>query len=93
MWNRINSGVLLTAKEKQLLLSQANKLFVLGVVVEQERGKLKSLVERGVPYGDSEMLEALECFNNAEAVWKLLEAEHLELKERLGATVPAGDSG
>jgi hypothetical protein len=38
--------------DKRLLLEQAAKLYTLGVTVENERNKIKTLVDRGVPYDD-----------------------------------------
>ena len=73
----------MTKNENHLLLRQAMRLTFLGITIENDRGKLKKLVEQGVPYSDPKMLEALERFNLANAEWKRLEAAHLTLKNKL----------
>jgi len=59
---------------------------MLGVTVERARSKLKRLVRRGVAYDDQEMIQALERFQAVELAWKLLEAEHLRLRQKLECT-------
>jgi len=76
----------MTKEDKRLLIGQAMKLTTLGVTVEKERGNLKKLVERGVPYDDPEMLKAYKRFAKADCDWKRLEAEHLQLRKKLGIT-------
>jgi hypothetical protein len=73
----------MTKEDKRLLLKQAATLYRLGVTVENERSKLKTLVDRGVAYDDPKMLQALACFNQADAEWKQLEAEHLQLRQKI----------
>jgi len=70
--------------DKDLLLQQAHRLAALGLVVERERSKLKTLVERGVSYDDPDMLQVLERFRAADFEWKQLEIEHLQLRQTLG---------
>jgi len=74
----------MTKEDKQLLVSQAAKLYQLGLKVERTRSNLKKLVERGVPYDDTKMLQAYERFTQVDNEWKQLELEHLRLRERLG---------
>lgn len=75
----------MTKEDKRLLLTQAVKLTTLGGTVERERNKLKKLVGRGVSYSDPKMLQTLEQLEQVNAEWKRLEAEHLELRKRLGS--------
>ncbi|MCL2401237.1 MAG: hypothetical protein FWC90_01195 [Oscillospiraceae bacterium] len=70
-------------EDKKLLRKQAAKLYTLGVAVENERSKLKSLVNRGVAYDDPYMLAVLERFTQADTEWKQLEAEHLALRQKI----------
>lgn len=72
----------MTKDEKKLLISQAVKLATLGAKVERERSRLGKLVKRGVPYSSPEMYAALTRFEQSDAEWKRLEAEHLELRKR-----------
>jgi len=74
---------IMTKEDKRLLLMQATKLATLGVTVERERSNLKKLVERGVPYDSPEMVTALQRFQKVDTEWKLLEAKHLELKNKV----------
>ena len=71
-------------EDKQLLITQAAKLYKLGLKVEGARKNLKKLVERGVLYDDPRMFNAYEQFTEADSEWKQLEAEHLRLREKLG---------
>jgi len=71
------------AEDKRLIRHQAYRLAILGAVIERERGKLKRLVEGGVPYGDQKMLQTLSRFQTADSEWKQLEAEHAQLKRKL----------
>ena len=70
-------------EDKRLLISQATKLYQLGLKVEMERKNLKRLVERGVSYDDPKMVQAYERFVAVDNDWKRLEAEHLRLREKL----------
>jgi len=74
----------MTNKDKRLLVKQATKLTTLGVIVEKERSNLKKLVGQGVSYDDPKMLQAYGRFVNADKEWKRLEAEHLQLRKKLG---------
>lgn len=75
-------GDSMTKEEKRLLVQQAVKLTALGAKVEQERYRLRKMVEQGVPYIAPEMTAALERFEAAEEEWKRLEEEHLSYKMR-----------
>jgi len=74
----------MTKADKQQLLTQAAKLYKLGLEVEAARKNLKKLVERGVPYDDPKMLHAYEYFTQVDNEWKQLEIDHLRLREKLG---------
>lgn len=76
----------MTKEDKHLLLKSATKLYTLGIAVDRKRNKLKKLVERGVPYDAPEVLATLERCENLGAEWNQLEANHLELRKRLGIT-------
>jgi len=74
----------MTKTEKHLLLKQALKLAVLGEAVELERNVLKALIDQGIPYEHSAVIESLDRLTDANAAWKLLEAEHLAYRKQLG---------
>ena len=69
-------------EDKRLSLKKAANLATLGMTVERERNKLKKLVEHGISYDAPEILNALQCFQKADAEWKRLEAEYLELRRK-----------
>ncbi|MCL2081088.1 MAG: hypothetical protein FWH16_03205 [Oscillospiraceae bacterium] len=71
-------------KDRIALINSGHKLIALGVKVENERENLRRLVECGTPYDSQLMLTALEKFEKIDAEWKRKEAEHLEIKKRLG---------
>jgi len=75
--------------DRKILLCQARKLAALGLTVERERSKLKRLVERGIPYDDQKMLQALNRFKVVDFEWKQLETEHLQLKKLLTEKISA----
>jgi len=74
----------MTTKDKQLLRRQAYRLATLGVTVENERSKLKKLIERGISYDDPRVARALERFQAAHLEWTELEKEHIRLRRKLG---------
>ena len=73
----------MTEKDKRLLLKQAARLTILGTTAERERGKLKKLVEQGVPYNDPKMCNALERFMQTDNEWKQLEAKYIQLRNKI----------
>jgi len=77
----------MTAKDKQLLRRQAYRLTTLGVTVENERSKLKKLIESGASYDDPRVVQAVERFQAADLEWKTLENEHLQLRQKLGLEI------
>ncbi len=68
---------------KDLLLASAARLYSLGVDLEAARAKLKELVEQGVPYDSDEMKRAYQDFKELEQQWKMLEQQHLELRDEI----------
>ena len=69
-------------KKNELVLSAINLVRV-GEALEEAKGKLKQLVDQGVPYESEEMKKALvECLL-LQQEWKVLEAEHVRLKNRI----------
>ena len=68
---------------KNLLLASAARLYSMGVDLEAARAKLKELVERGVPYDSDEMKQAYQDFKELEQQWKMLEKQHLELRDEI----------
>ena len=69
-------------KKNELVLS-AITLVRVGEALEEAKGKLKQLVDQGVPYESEEMKKALvECLL-LQQEWKVLEAEHVRLKNRI----------
>lgn len=68
---------------KDLLLKSAERLYALGVDVEAARDKLRSLVDRGVPYDSREMKDALQEFTELDTQWKELEKRHIKLRDEI----------
>ena len=69
-------------KKNELVLSAINLVRV-GEALEEAKGKLKQLVDQGVPYESEEMKKALEECLLLQQEWKVLEAEHVRLKNRI----------
>ena len=69
-------------KKNELVLS-AITLVRIGEALEEAKGKLKQLVDQGVPYESEEMKKALEECLLLQQEWKVLEAEHVRLKKRI----------
>ena len=69
-------------KKNELVLSALNLVRV-GEALEEAKGKLKQLVNQGVPYESEEMKKALEECLLLQQEWKVLEAEHVRLKNRI----------
>jgi|GEM_PF-5621962 len=46
--------------------------------------EIKQLTEHGIPFDDPRVIRALERFRRADLEWKQLEAEHLQLRTKLG---------
>ena len=69
-------------KKNELVLS-AITLVRVGEALEEAKGKLKQLVDQGVPYESEEMKKALEECLLLQQEWKVLEAEHVRLKNRI----------
>ena len=69
-------------KKNDLVLSALNLVRV-GEALEEAKGKLKKLVDQGVPYESEEMKKALEECLLLQQEWKVLEAEHVRLKKRI----------
>ena len=68
---------------KDLLLASAARLYSMGVDLEAARAKLKELAERGVPYDSDQMKQAYQDFKELEQQWKMLEQQHLELRDEI----------
>ena len=69
-------------KKNELVLS-AITLVRVGEALKEAKGKLKQLVDQGVPYESEEMKKALEECLLLQQEWKVLEAEHVRLKNRI----------
>ena len=69
-------------KKNELVLSALNLVRV-GEALEEAKGKLKKLVDQGVSYESDEMKKALEECLLLQQEWKVLEAEHVRLKNRI----------
>ena len=69
-------------KKNELVLS-ALDLVRVGEALEEAKGKLKKMVDQGVPYESEEMKKALEECLLLQQEWKVLEAEHVRLKNRI----------
>ena len=69
-------------KKNELVLSALNLVRV-GEALEEAKRKLKQLVDQGVPYESEEMKKALEECLLLQQEWKVLEAEHVRLKNRI----------
>ena len=70
-------------KAKKALVSSAIELVQIGKRLETARGKLRQLVESGVPYDSDEMKEALQACMALNLQWSALEQRHLALKGEL----------
>ena len=68
-------------KKNELVLS-ALDLVRVGETLEEAKGTLRKLVEQGVPYESEEMKKALDECLLLQEKWKVLEAEHIQLKNR-----------
>ena len=69
-------------KKNDLVLS-AITLVRVGEALEEAKGKLKQLVDQGVPYESEEMKNALDECLSLQQQWKALEVEHIQLKNRI----------
>ena len=69
-------------RKNDLVLS-AIALVKAGEALEDAKGKLRKLVEQGVPYESEEMKIALEECLQLQQQWRELEEEHLRLKKRI----------
>ena len=69
--------------KKAALVLSAIELTSVGEKMEAAREKLKQLADAGTPYESEEMKKALREFLSLEQQWKLLEQEHLALKNKL----------
>ena len=69
-------------KKNELVLSALNLVRV-GEALEDAKKKLKQLVDQGVPYESEEMKKALNDCLLLQEEWKVLEAEHIQLKNKI----------
>ena len=69
-------------RKNELVLS-AIALVKAGEALEDAKGKLRKLVEQGVPYESEEMKIVLEEYLQLQQQWRELEEEHLRLKKRI----------
>ena len=69
--------------EKNLLIASAARLYSFGVDVEAARGRLRRLVEQGIPYDSEEMKQAYQAFKELDQRWKDLEQQCLELRDEV----------
>ena len=67
-------------KSKWLRLTQAYRLYMLGLTVEGKRKKLQTLAEQGFAYNSAEMLRANEEFSRVAVKWQKLESDYLKTK-------------
>ena len=72
-------------KKNDLVLS-AITLVRVGEALEEAKGRLKRLVDQGVPYESEEMKNALDECLSLQQQWRELEAEHLKLKKRISGS-------
>ena len=68
-------------RTNELVLS-AIALVKAGEALESAKGKLRKLVDQGVPYESEEMKMALDECLQLQQQWRELEEEHLRLKEK-----------
>ena len=59
------------------------KLYSLGVDLEGKRGEIQRLVEEGVDYSSSEMLQALSEYIELKHQWEALEQDYLKLRKEI----------
>ena len=67
-------------KSKWLRLTQACRLYMLGLTVERKRKKVKTLAEQGFAYNSAEILRANEKFSQVAVKWQSLENDYLKTK-------------
>lgn len=67
-------------RDNRRLIASATRLYKQGLKVEKARKRLKTLVEKRVPYTAPEMLAALKNFQELNVRFKEMEQEHVELK-------------
>ena len=69
-------------RKNELVLS-AIALVKAGEALEAAKGKLRKLVDQGVPYESEEMKMALDECLQLQQQWRELEEEHLRLKKKI----------
>ena len=69
-------------KKNELVLLALNLVRV-GEALEEAKGKLKQLVDQGVSYESDEMKKALDECLSLQEEWRILEAEHVRLKNKI----------
>ena len=70
-------------ERKDLLLRSSARLYSVGMDLEGARERLKRLVEQGVPYDSDEMMQAYQEFNEIDQQWKVMEKQHLALRDEI----------
>lgn len=68
-------------KNKNTLIMSAMKLYLMGIVLEGTRAKLRRLVKKGTPYDSPKVHAAYNKFIALYTQWKALEAKHIQLSE------------
>lgn len=67
--------------KKELLIRTAAKLYSIGIDLDYAKEQLRKLVNEGVSFNSSQMLDAYNKYKELEEKWNSLEAEYLDMKE------------
>jgi hypothetical protein len=70
-------------EKKELLIRTAAKLYSIGMDLDYAKEQLRKLVNEGVSFDSSRMLNAYNEYKELEEQWNFLEAEYLDMKDDL----------
>lgn len=69
--------------DKKLLVCTAARLYSLGIEVEAARERLRVIAESGASPKSRKMQRARREFRELDAQWKMLEAQYIELRNKM----------
>lgn len=67
--------------KKELLIRAATRLYSIGMDLDYAKEKLRKLVNDGVSFDSSQMMNAYNEYKALEEQWNSLEAEYLDLRD------------
>ncbi len=68
---------------KEQLLCSAEKLYSMGVDLDDTKDRIRRLVEAGTDYDAPEMVRAVSEYTNLKRQWEELEQEYLKLRQEI----------